>query len=134
MDAVSSLNQTCASLRLVYAWLLKISADVCVCVCVYALSMPRRVAVPLLPKVKQEIKRMVKVGVITEVIDPTDWCAGMVVVPKPSGKVRICVDLTKLSVNVCREQHVLPFVETILAQLGGAKHFSNWMPTVYFSR
>jgi len=91
----------------------------------YALSVPRRIAVPLLPKVKQEIERMVKMGVITEVTEPTEWCAGMVVVPKPSGKVRICVDLTKLNANVCRERHVLPSVETTLAQLGGAKYFSK---------
>ena len=64
-------------------------------------------------------------GVITEVTEPTEWCAGMVVVPKPSGKVRICVDLTKLNANVCRERHVLPSVETTLAQLGGAKHFAK---------
>ena len=87
--------------------------------------MSRRVAVPLLPKVKLEIERMVKLGVITKITEPTEWCAGMVVVPKPSGKVRICVDLTKLNVNVCREQHVLPSIETTLAQLGGAKFFSK---------
>ena len=62
---------------------------------------------------------------ITEVTEPTDWCAGMVVVPKPSGKVTICVDLTKLNANVCRERHVLPSVETTLAQLGGGKYFSK---------
>ena len=91
----------------------------------YALSVPRRVAVPLLPKVKLEIERMVRMGVITEVTEPTEWCAGMVVVPKPNGKVRICVDLTKLNANVCRERHVLPSVETTLAQLGGAKYFTK---------
>ena len=91
----------------------------------YALSVPRRVAVPVLPKVEQEIERMTKMGVITEVTVPKDWSAGMVVVPKPSGKVRICVDLTELNVNVCRERHVLPSVETTLAQLGGAKYFSK---------
>ena len=42
-----------------------------------------------------------KDGVITEVTEPTEWCAGMVVVPKPNGKMRICVDLTKLNANVC---------------------------------
>ena len=88
----------------------------------YALSVPRRVAVPLLPKVEQEIEHMTKMGVITEVTVPTDWSAGMVVVPKPSGKVRICADLTELNV---RERHVLPSVETTLAQLGGAKYFSK---------
>ena len=68
---------------------------------------------------------MTKMGVITEVTEPTDWCAGMVAVPKPSGKVRICVDLTKLNANVCQDRHVLPFVETTQAQLGGAKYFSK---------
>ena len=51
--------------------------------------------------------------------EPSEWCAGMVVVPKASGKV---VDLTK---SVQRERHVLPSVEETLAQLGGAKIFSK---------
>ena len=68
---------------------------------------------------------MIKLGVITEVTEPTDWCAGMVIVPKPNGQVRLCVDLTKLNANVCRERHVLPSVETTLAQLGGARYFSK---------
>ena len=68
---------------------------------------------------------MIKLGVITEVTEPTDWCAGMVIVPKPNGQVRLCVDLTKLNANVRRERHVLPSVETTLAQLGGARYFSK---------
>ena len=43
---------------------------------------------------------MEKLGVIARVEQPTDWCAGMVVVPKAKGKVRICVDLTKLNESV----------------------------------
>ena len=54
----------------------------------FALSVPRRVAIPLLPKVKEELERMTKLGVISKVTEPTEWCAGMVVVPKPGGKVR----------------------------------------------
>ena len=91
----------------------------------FALSTPRRVALPLLPKVKAELERMEQLGVITRVDEPTDWCAGMVVVPKPNEKVHICVDLTKLNENVCRERHILPSVEHILAQLGDAKVFSK---------
>ena len=33
---------------------------------------------------------MEELGVISKVSGPTEWCAGMVVVPKASGKVRIC--------------------------------------------
>ena len=91
----------------------------------FALSVPRRVAIPLLPRVKEELERMTKLGVISKVTEPTEWCAGMVVVPKPGGKVRICVDLTKLNTNVCRERHILPSVENTLAQLAGAKHFTK---------
>eukprot|EP00731_Ephydatia_muelleri_P013230 Em0007g540a len=41
------------------------------------------------------------------------------------GKIRICVDFTKLNESVCRELHMLPCVEQILAQLSGAKVFSK---------
>ena len=91
----------------------------------FALSSPRRVALPLQPKVKAELQRMEQLGVISKVDDPTDWCAGMVLVPKPDGKVHICVDLTKLNESVCRKRHILPSVDHTLAQLGGAKVFTK---------
>ena len=49
----------------------------------------------------------------------------VVVVPKNNEKVRICVDLTKLHESVCRERHILPSVEQILAHVSGAKIFSK---------
>ncbi len=64
-------------------------------------------------------------GVIVKIQEPTDWCTGMVVVPKPNGKVRICVDLTNLNQSVQRERHPLPAIDQILAQLAGAKVFST---------
>ena len=91
----------------------------------FALSTPRRVALPLQPKVKSELQRMEQLRVISKVDEPTDWCAWMVVVPKQDGKVRICVDLTKLNESVRRERHILPSVDHTLAQLGGAKVFTK---------
>ena len=55
----------------------------------------------------------------------TEWCAGMVVVPKSQGKVRIGVDLTKLNANVLRERHILSAVDPTLAQVSGARYFSK---------
>lgn len=66
----------------------------------YSLYVPRNVPIPLRPKVKNELDRMEKLGVITKVKNPTEWYAGMVVVPKRSGDVRICVDLKPLNNNV----------------------------------
>ena len=91
----------------------------------FALHTPRRIPIPLFSKVKMELDRMQELGVISPVYRPTDWCAGIVMVPKSNGKVRICVDLPKLNENVCRERYVLPSVEQSLAQLGGAQVFSK---------
>lgn len=68
---------------------------------------------------------MVRLGVISQIKEPTEWCAGMVPVQKINGKVRICVDLTRLNQSVKRERHQLPAVEQVLAQLTGAKIFSK---------
>ena len=91
----------------------------------YALFTPRHVALPLRPQVEQELTRMESMGVISKVDEPTSWCAGMVVVPKKSGSVRICVDLKPLNESVLREVHPLPKVDETLAQLTGAKVFSK---------
>ncbi len=68
---------------------------------------------------------MEKEGVISKVSEPTPWCAGLVVVPKKSGSVRLCVDLKPLNRSVLRETHPLPKVDETLAQLAGAKTFSK---------
>ena len=66
----------------------------------FAITSPRRIPLPMKSKIEAEIARMEKLGVIRKVEQPTEWCAGMVTVPKPNGKVRICVDLTKLNESV----------------------------------
>ena len=40
-------------------------------------------------QVQNEVSRIEALGVISRVKDPTPWCAGMVVVPKTTGAVRI---------------------------------------------
>ena len=59
----------------------------------YSFDTPRRVPIPLMKAVKSELDRMEKQGVIAKVTKPTEWCSGMVVVPKKGGRVRTCVDL-----------------------------------------
>ncbi|KAL7861729.1 hypothetical protein SRHO_G00131700 [Serrasalmus rhombeus] len=91
----------------------------------FSLSTPRRISLPLMPRVKEELNRMEQQGVISKVEQPTEWCAPMVVVPKQMGKVRICTDLTELNKSVLRERHPLPSVEHTLGQLAGARVFSK---------
>ena len=68
---------------------------------------------------------MESLGVISKVTEPTPWCAGMVVVPKKSGAMRICVDLKPLNDSVLREVHPIPGVEEALAKLSGSTVFSK---------
>ena len=71
---------------------------------------------------------MEEMGVILKMEKNRDWCAGMVVVPKPNGKIWICVDLPKLKEGVCRETYILPSVDQSLAQLNGARVFTRVEP------
>ena len=82
----------------------------------FCLYNPEKLPHPLLPKVKSQIETMVEQGVISPVTAPTEWCAGIVPVLKPNGKVRICVDLTELNKAVQREVH---------GKLGNSKIFSK---------
>ena len=56
---------------------------------------------------------------------PNGLVAPMVVTPKPNGKVRVCVDLTKLNEYVQCENHPLPSVDLTLGKLAGAKYFTK---------
>ena len=49
----------------------------------------------------------------------------MVVAPKKSGAIRICMDLKPLNQSVLREVHPLAKVDETLAQLSGAKMFAR---------
>ena len=91
----------------------------------HALYSPRSVPLPLRNKVKEELTRMESLGVISRVDEPTPWCAGIVVVHKKSGALRICVDMKPLNESIEREIHPLPKVDETLAQLTGAKVFSK---------
>ena len=91
----------------------------------FALFTPRNVPLPLRDKVKDELDRMEALDVIAPVEEPTPWCAGMVVVPKKSNQVRICVDFRALNESVLREVHPLPKVDETLAQMAGATVFSK---------
>lgn len=64
-------------------------------------------------------------GVISPVTEPTTRCAPMVVVLKPSGAVRICVDFMELNRYVKREWHPIPAVGDTFGMLRGASTFSK---------
>ena len=53
----------------------------------YSVSAHQRVKIPLLPKLKVELKRMQKLDIIKEVTEPTDGVSLMVPVLKKNGQI-----------------------------------------------
>ena len=91
----------------------------------YCQLAPRRVAAARRQPLLEELRRMEKLGVISRVEGPTDWCSPCVVVPKKNGKIRVCIDYTKLNESVKRECHSLPTTEETLGMLGNASYLSK---------
>ena len=58
----------------------------------------------------QFLDKMLDRDVIEPVDEPTEWCSGLTIVPKPNGKIRMCVDLTALNKGVERTAYPLPKV------------------------
>ena len=86
---------------------------------------PRKLAIALREKLDQELQRMVKMGIITPVHEPTDWVNSLVVVEKPNGKLRICLDPKDLNKAIKRHHVHLPTTEEILASMSNARLFTK---------
>ena len=85
---------------------------------------PRRVAHALTSQVKSELSRMEEMGVIKRQYEPTPWVNSMTIVRKP-GKIRICIDPTKLNKAIKRAHHPTKTIEQIAATMPNATIFTK---------
>ena len=86
---------------------------------------PRQVPLSYRGKIRDELKRMESLSVISQVEEPTPWCSGMVAIPKRNGAIWIFVDLRPLNQSVCQEVYPLPKVDDLMAQMTNDKVFSK---------
>ena len=86
---------------------------------------PRRVPVALKGKLKRELERLQSLGIIEKVIEPTPWVSSLVIVQKPYGQIRICLDPKDLNKVLRRNHYPTSTVEDILPELSRAKVFST---------
>ena len=82
------------------------------------MNIARRVPIPLLPKVEDELRRMERAAIIKKITQPTPWCAPMVAVPKKTDKVR-------KQGRAERERYIIPAISQVLAKLTGSVCFSK---------
>jgi hypothetical protein len=70
----------------------------------------RKVPFGLDEALKKELDRMViAMNVISKVTEPTEWVSSIVVVMKPNGKIRVCLDPQNLNRAIRREHLKLPY-------------------------
>ena len=84
---------------------------------------PRKVPVSLRGKIKDELDRMEKAGVIVKHTEPSDWVNSMVAVVKPN-KIRICIDPRDLYEAIRREHFHITTIGEVVAHMPQAKVFS----------
>ena len=85
----------------------------------------RRHPVATRDALKVELDKLVTLGVIAPVEEPTDWVSQMTIQTKKSGEWRICIDPRPLNQALKREQYQLPILDEILPELAQARIFSK---------
>ncbi|KAL0416905.1 UNVERIFIED_CONTAM: hypothetical protein Slati_3522400 [Sesamum latifolium] len=71
----------------------------------------------------EEIHRLLKLGYIREIYYPK-WISNVVLVPKPGGKWRMCVDFTDLN-NACpKDSYPLPRIDLLVDSTSGCERLS----------
>ena len=86
----------------------------------------RKVPFTLHEKLKAELERMERDGVITKVTEPTEWVSSLVIVHKPNGNIHVCLDPRNLNKAIKREHYKLSTREEIAAKFSSARLFSKF--------
>lgn len=84
-----------------------------------AVTYPQGVPIPFLPKVRQEIDRIEKLGVIEREEHATRGWALIAVARQPDNTLRICVDYMELNYPIIRERVIMLNVEENLTKIQG---------------
>ena len=77
-------------------------------------------------KVEKKLDELLEKEIIEEVSNtPTMWLSPLVIIPKPDGDIRICVDMRRANEAIVRERHPIPTIEEVLQDLSGSTVFSK---------
>lgn len=90
-----------------------------------AITPVRKIPVPMKAKVAEKLQQLQHDGIITPVTKPTEWMSALVVVNKPSGDIRLCIDPKPLNQALRRDHYSMPTIDDVLPLLGKAKVFSS---------
>ena len=86
----------------------------------------RRVPYHLTNKLRDKLKEFKDMDLIEDV-DPghVTWISPMVVVPKPTGDVRVCIDMRLANTAIIRDNYPIPTLEELCQDMHGSVIFSK---------
>ena len=76
-------------------------------------------------QVGDKLDELELLNIIEKVQKPTSWVSPVIVVPKPNGDIRLCVDMRQANRAIVRECHPIPTVDEILYTMNGLKYSVN---------
>ena len=85
----------------------------------------RRIPFSMREKVEAKIKELLNEDIIEAVDGPTPWVSPVVIAPKPSGDIRLCVDMRQANSAIIRERHPIPTVDEVLQRMNGSTVFTK---------
>ena len=86
---------------------------------------PRQVPVHLQPAYKDELARLVGLGILKEVKDEyTPWISSAVIIAKSNGSIRVSLDPRDLNKAIKCNRHYVRSIDDIIPKVAGATHFS----------
>ena len=85
----------------------------------------RRLPIGIRDKVAAELQKMEANGIIAPVTEASSWVSALLVITKPDGRIRLCIDPKPLNKALKRARYRMPTIEDVLPQLAGAKVFST---------
>ena len=83
----------------------------------------RKIALERVEIVNQEVSKLLKMDLVTEVMYP-EWLANVVVVPKKNGKWRVCVDYTDLNKACPKDPYPRPHIDLMVDATAGYEMLS----------
>ena len=90
---------------------------------IFLIHPPRKVPIALKPQLKEELQRLHNLGILAPVTEHISCLSSMIVVRKPNGNLRICLDPEDLNKILKCSHYPLPTIEDILPDLSRAKVF-----------
>lgn len=86
-------------------------------------SSPYKIPQKLEEEVNKEIEKMLQLGIIRPSMSP--WASPVVIVPKPDGTIRFCVDYRKVNKVTKMDAYPIPSMERMIEKVASAKYIST---------